>query len=53
MVFLNQDFAGRGKGGGVLEFWEVSVVCRVVKSEYRFWSVHDRSGWRRVIVYKV
>jgi len=28
-------------------------VCRVVKSEYRFETVHERSGCRRVIVYRV
>lgn len=32
MVFWNQDFGGRGAGGGAF-VWEVRVLWKVVKSE--------------------
>jgi len=52
MVDLNQDFPGRGAGGGS-EMSDVRVSFRVRKSEYRFWTTKLRRGRRRVMLYCV
>ena len=39
--------------GGTAPAWELRALWRAVKSEYRFWSVKERSGKRREILYTV
>jgi hypothetical protein len=51
-VDLNQDFEGRGAGGGE-ETTDVREMWRVAKSEYRFWTTKVRRGRRRVMLYRV
>ena len=49
---MNHDFAGRATGGGA-DASAVRLVLRVVNSEYLFWSVKERKGSRRDILYRV
>ena len=51
-VRVNHDFEGSGAGGAA-PAWDVRRLWRVVKSEYRFWSVKERRGRRRVMLYMV
>ena len=52
IVFENQVFEGSVAGGAVPTSW-VRELWRVVKSEYRFGTVYERSGRRIVMLYCV
>jgi hypothetical protein len=45
-VLENHVFGGRGAGGGAF-VWEMRLLWKVVKSEYRLGTVKERSGRRR------
>jgi len=49
VVRENHDFRG-SEAGGVAPLCEVRLSWRVVKSEYLFWTVNERSGSLKVIL---